>query len=376
MRILLFLLCVGQVPGAGAARVTDLYAALVPAGDGVSQNRSALFGAALRQVLVKVTGRRDVATDPVVMSRFASADTFVEQYRTNSDGSLWVLFDQAALRRTLDSLEQPVWGAERPLTLVWLVMDYGDGRRDILAAEPDVDTETGAGPEAGAGVLAVSPPVPGDREERQATVREILENTARERGLPMILPIVDSEELDIVSISDVWGGFTESLVLASQRYGVDAILVGRAQVRTVATARVRWTLIRGEERFDWDGDIASGPDRIADFFAARLATASGAPGGIRLQVDGVNSFDDYGRLSRYLSALDVIEDYSVDEVADQTVIFSLLVRGDADRLMRSIALRRVLQPIDDSPGSVPRALPADSFASAMPNLHYVLLAGP
>jgi len=222
----------------------------------------------------------------------------------------------------------------------------------------------------------VSSPVPGDKEERQTAVREILENTARERGLPLILPLVDSEELDIVSISDVWGGFTESLVLASQRYGVDAILVGRAQVRTVATARVRWTLMRGKERFDWDGDIASGPDRIADFFAARLAAASDASGRIRLQVDGVNSFDDYGRLSRYLSALDVIEDYSVDEVSDQTVIFSLLVRGDADRLMRSIALRRVLQPIDDNRDSmIPRVLPADSFTSAIPSLHYVLLAG-
>lgn len=367
LRVLICLWFTGQIPGAGAARVTDLYAAQVPSEGGVTSGLSGSFDNALRTVLLKVTGHRGVTADPAVMNQFAAADSYVEQYRTNPDGTIWVRFDQVALRRVLDGLGQPVWGEERPLTLVWLVMDYGSGTRDILAAGSGVEREPD---------LFATPSPAGD-PERQVAVREILQTTAAERGLPVILPLVDSEELAVVSISDVWGGFTESLVLASRRYGVDALLVGRARVRSVENAQVRWTLMLGEERFDWDGDIASGPDHIADFFAARLATSSSASGQMRLRVDGVNSLDDYGRLSRYLSALDVIEEYSVDEVTDQTMVFSLLVRGDADRLMRSIALRQVLQPIDDSQGGVISPAPSDDpIANRASSLHYALIAGP
>jgi len=373
LRVLICLWFAGQIPGADAARVTDLYAAQVPAEGGAARDS---FDTALHTVLIKVTGRRDITEDLAVMSQFAAAESYVQQYRTNPDGTVWVLFDQIALRRALDSIGQPVWGEERPVTLVWLVMDYGAGSRDILAAEADVERES---------ELFAEPPPVGD-PERQMAVRDILQTTAGERGLPLILPLVDSEELDIVSVSDVWGGFTESLVLATQRYGVNAILVGRARVLSVENTRVRWTLMLGDEQFDWDGDVASGPDRLADFFAVRLATSSSALGRMQLRVDGVNTLDDYGRLSQYLSTLDVIEEYSIDRVAGQTAVFSLLVRGDADRLMRSIALRRILQPIeepgrpspgDDLQGSVSPGVPSiDSFDSASSGLHYTLIVAP
>ncbi len=367
-RLLICLWILGQIPGVEAARVTDLYAAQVPSNGGVLRGPSGAFEDALRRVLVKITGQRGITSEKNVMSQFAAADTYVEQFRTNPDGSIWVLFDRVALRRMLDNVGQPVWGEERPLTLVWLVMDYGNGSRDILAARSDLEDDDEPD-------LLVRPSS-AVNPEIEGAVREILTATAVERGLPLILPLIDSEELDIVSISDVWGGFTESLLLASQRYGVDAMLVGRARVRNVESARVRWTLILGKEQFEWDGDIASGPDRIADFFAARLGTSSGASGQMRLRVDGVNSLDDYGRLSRYLSVLDVIEEFSVDQVTGQTVIFSLLVRGDADRLMRSIALQRVLQLSDDSQGAIiPPVSSDDPFGGKTSNLHYELIAG-
>ncbi len=358
-RVLICAWLIGQMSVAGAVHVNDLFAAEVATESGVTRSLSASFDAALRTVLVKVTGRRDITEDLVVMNQFASAEPYVQQYRTLPDGTVWVLFDRVALRRALDGIGQPIWGEERPVTLVWLVMDDGRGTRDILSAEADVEEATG--------IFAV--PAPPGNPERQAVARETLLSTAAERGLPMILPLVDPEELGAILISDIWGGFTESLVLASQRYGADAVLVGRARARSVENAQVRWTLMRGDDQFNWDGDIASGPDRIADYFAARLATSGSASGQMQLRVDGVESLDDYGRLSQYLSALDVIEEFSVDQVSHETVIFSLLVRGDTDRLMRSIALQRMLQPVDDAPGVAGIAPPSS-------RLHYLLIAGP
>ena len=369
LRVLICLWCAGQIVVVDAARVTDLYSAEVPAGAGVNRSQSASFDQALRLVLVKVTGRRGITADLVVMNQFADAESYVQQHRTNPDGSLWVLFDQVAVRRTLDSIGQPVWGEERPATLVWLVMDYATGSRDILSAQTDIERNSNRG--------LFADPSPDNVPERQTALREILQTTSDERGLPLILPLVDSEELDIVSISDIWGGFTESLDLASQRYGVDAILVGRARVRSVERTQVRWTLILGDEKYDWEGGIASGPDRIADFFAARFATSSSALGRMQLRVDGVDSLDDYGRLDRYLSSLDVIENYSLERVADQTMIFSLHVRGDAERLSRNIALRHILRPMADSTDVIgPDGPSGDLFDSSTSSLHYALIAVP
>jgi len=368
-RVLICLWLACQIPAVDAARVTDLFSARVPAAQDAQRSQSETFDIALEMVLVKMTGHRGIMVDPVVMNRFTAAETYVQQHRMNPDGSTWVLFDQVALRRSLDSVGQPVWGEERPVTLAWMVLDYGSGTRDILSAESDVERERG--------LFEVAQQDGNGDPERQAAVREILKTTTTERGLPLVLPLVDSEELDIVSIADVWGGFTESLVLASQRYGVDAILVGRVRVSFIETAEVRWILMLGDERFEWEGDIASGPDRVADFFAARFATSGSAMGRMQLRVDGVGTLEDYGRLSRYMSSLDVIEDYSVDRVADRTVILSLLVRGDADRLMRSIALRRVLQPVDSSQDTMFPAEPlVDPFGSVPSNLHYALIVGP
>ena len=66
-----------------------------------------------------------------------------------------------------------------------------------------------------------------------------------------------------------------------------------------------------------------------------------------LEVVGVESLNDYGRISTYLSALDVIEDYSVNRVSASDVIFSLSVRGDVERLTRTIALRGVLEVVNE-----------------------------
>jgi len=317
-----------------AVRVDDLYAAVVPS-EGTSGAVSKEFNTALGRVLVKVTGRRDIAADTAVTAQFGDASRFVQQYRIDSDNQVWVRFDEVAVRRELDKLGESVWGSERPTTLVWLVIDDGSGQRQILGGMP----EDGQTPDR--------MPVRDSAESRAELIREELLSVAGERGLPLMLPLADTLEITSIPLSDVWGGFTESLLDASVRYGPDAILVGRARASRIEAARVRWTLLLGDERFDWEGDVASGANDVADFFAARLATSIGSSSNIVLTVDAVDSLDAYGRLSVYLSELDLVDAIAVDRVSDDRVVFHLKVRGDADRLMRSIALQRVLQPVDE-----------------------------
>ena len=51
------------------------------------------------------------------------------------DNTLWVSFDGEAIERTLREAGQTVWGIDRPLTLVWLAVDWGRGEREVIAAD-------------------------------------------------------------------------------------------------------------------------------------------------------------------------------------------------------------------------------------------------
>jgi hypothetical protein len=343
--------------GASAGRVDGLYAAQVPLPGGSSALPEA-FETALAEVLVKVTGRRGITGDEEVMSRFGSATALVQQYRIDPGDGVWILFDRAAIKRILDEAGQPVWGEERPATLVWLIMDEGRGEREILAS--GMDEADGSSKRR-------------RNMSTEETVREILVTTANQRAVPVILPLVDSTEIATVLVSEIWGGFIESVLYTSERYAADAVLVGRARLPSVERARVRWTLLLDGDRVDWESDIAGGPNELADFYAARLATSIGAARRILLRIGGVDSLSDYGRVSKYIGALDVVEGYTVDRILNDEVIFSLTVRGDVDRLKRTISMRRVLQIADDGPRIEDENRPA--FNVAAESLSYWLVPG-
>jgi hypothetical protein len=349
--------------GARAARVENLYAVEVEQMESGGVELDEAFDSALRRVLVRVTGKRSVAEDAAVIRAFGDPVSLVQQYRIDPAGAVWVSFDQIAIKRKLDQLGQPFWGEQRPATLVWLVMDAGSGKREFLAAGSNLTDARGR----------IDPNASDRIAANEVAIRTILTNSAESRAVPLMLPLIDSAELAAISLSDVWGGFTESLVAASERYGADALLIGRARVFSSERIEVRWTLLVDGERYDWDGDVASGPHNIADFFAARLARSAGPEREIILQVRGVDDFNAYGRLSAYLGALEIVDDFSVKRVAGSDVLLSLSIRGDLDLLMRTISLQRVLQLVED-PVDI-RANPYPDLGDMNPDLRYQLIAG-
>ena len=137
----------GSISCAGAQPAMDLAQANVPlaAGVVVDSNMNAnntspaqrqLFQHALQQVLVKLTGNPGVMSLPAVRQQFPQAMAWVSSYRTvqrNLGGQdynyLQVQFDAAGLRNGLRQAQQPVWPANRPATLVYLVLGHGENAR-------------------------------------------------------------------------------------------------------------------------------------------------------------------------------------------------------------------------------------------------------
>ncbi len=326
-----------------AAAVEELYAATAPLAGDSAEATAAAFTEALRRVLVKVTGRPGVAADASVLARFGDPAAMVQQFRRDGAGSLWVRFDPAAVRAGLDAAGLPVWGEDRPVTLVWLAYDNGDGERDVLSSG-------------------------GNDTPAAATLRRGLQEAAEASAVPLLLPLRDSEELAAVSYADVWGEFTGPVQNASARYRADALLIGRARLFPAGMDDVRWTLLAGEERLEWRGGVADGPRGLAERLAQRLALPAGAESSeVRLAVSGIGTLDEYGLVLGFLRGLSMIESAGVDFVAGDTMVFGLRLRGTRGQLETALGLRAPIEPVGE-PG------PAMPVGAAAPELRYRLVA--
>jgi hypothetical protein len=129
--------------------------------------------------------------------------------------------------------------------------------------------------------------------------------------------------------------------------GADLLLVGR-RAPVGGPAVLRWTLAQGSERAEWQGDAAGGADGLADRLAARYATAAAADSILHLRIEGIDGFDNYGRLQGYLRTVGIIQSAELQRVTGGTLFFELAVRGAVNQLNDAFALQRVLEPVQDS----------------------------
>jgi hypothetical protein len=278
------------------------------------------------QLLTRVTGRRDAAFEPALGGMLQNARTFVEQIGSLDRDNQIVRFNAGVVESALIRLEQPVWGPERPVTLVWLAVDAGLGRRELLSADASqiaVDDEL-------APILD--------------SMRTDIATAATERGLLLALPLLDIEDMTALGFVDVWGGFQDRIERASARYGADDILVGQVRLTDFGPS-ARWTLIRGGREIGLPGQtVREGLDALADTYAAEFSTL-GRASATSISVIDVRTLDDYGRVMRYMESLSTLESVMPEEFADGVLRLRVAARGGEPALRRVLALGESLVPV-------------------------------
>jgi uncharacterized protein len=315
------------------AYFSNLYT-LTVAPEGGGANRAEAVDLAMRQLLARITGDRDAGSDPQLQDLVANAARYVESYAVPDRESALVSFYSAEIDRELESRSRPVWGPERPLTLLWVAIDAGQGERALLPAD-------GAPPGASPDMAAL---LDGIRDELAAV--------AEERGLPIALPLLDLEDMDAIGFADVWGGFEQSVAAASARYQADAILIGRVRMTELGND-VQWLLLRNGQRRLFAGLTADeGLHWLAESYARDFSVLGGLRT-VRLLVRDVRNFTDYGRVMSYLEGLSALQTIDVESI-DEGGLLSLRVaaRGDVGVLERMFTLGRVLQLAEQTSGGV------------------------
>ena len=330
-------LCLLSVSGIVPAG-DKLFEADVPVAGQQPDLRTAYMKTALQEVLVRVTGQPEVLTRDSVRAMLDSPERFVQQYRYYTvPGStpprlmLRVSFDGGSIKQALRQQGVAYWGkTERPETLLWLAVEDG-GTRYIVSAQDNSDA-----------------------------ARE-LQEAARQRGIPLLLPLMDLEDQSQVRFTDVWGGFFDGLLAASARYKPGDVMIGRIHRDPSGGWEARWDMGGGRDGGSWSGSgeqlgdvLQAGIDTLSERLAAGHALAESGPvaGMTSITVGDVNTLTAFARVDDYLSSLTAVRRLALERVDGSTLQYTLQLAGSLDGLTQTLAIGTVLEP---SPGGAPGA---------------------
>ncbi|MGH8199998.1 MAG: DUF2066 domain-containing protein [Steroidobacteraceae bacterium] len=291
---------------------------------------------AMRAALVRATGRRQAANDPIFAGLIADAPKYVRTYDRGPQGEMQVLFDGPAVDKAIAAVDRSVWDPDRPFTLV------------VLYPAPD-QTADAAG----------------------------LEQAAEERGLPIsIVPL---------PVTDDSGNLLprEALLEMAHRYGADQLLMGTPPAASPppapaapttappangapagsaappgaappgaaqATAAVtspslrqgappawQWRLYTDFTTQSWSGALTAGIDGTVDLLApAAGATVANGAGETEVEIEGVSSLADYANIELMLGAVPGVRAANIRQVTGDSILFDLTVRGGGATIDRAL----------------------------------------
>jgi hypothetical protein len=319
-----------------AVVVKDLYSAQVLVPDESGQALAAGAREALSQVLVKISGSTDVLQNSVLASALERSRSLVQHYayisRDADSGELVARFefDETVISNLIARSGVPLWTANRPALLVWLVVEGPDGKQFL------------------------------NNETLPAMVSLITAEFAR-RGVPARFPLYDLNDAALLTVDDVWRLDSSSLVAASQRYDVRDILAGRLAMLSNGSGTGDWSYLSGSSRIDRSirvGDseafLQAGVSLVAEEMSSRYAVAptSANSQGIKVQVTGVSNYSDYAGIVSWLEGLELIDDANVESIRGDTLRFNLVAQADAQQLATIIELNNKLLPVPSPDASI------------------------
>lgn len=322
-----------------AVTVSGLYTADVPIEGTSSGALKAGYAEGLQQVMVRVSGTRDVLELEGIEQVLAEAESLLLSYQVNSiegQSRLQMSFSAVGVNRALASVQAPVWGANRPLTLAWIaVQDRGD--RQLLTNA--VASEAGGDD----GIWA----------------QQFL-TAAAARGLPIELPPESFAE-DRALLSDLWGQFVDRIKQVSEGLSHDALALVRIS-RNNGQWRAGW-VIEGMGMDAGEQSVNAGTpeqlvqaviDRWTTQYASRYAVTAGEVGDapkVNVVLEDVKTLADYGQVIRALQDMTPVLSVGASRVRGNRLTLEVVFSGELDQLKEHIALDARFEPVEQLAGS-------------------------
>jgi hypothetical protein len=196
-----------------AVEVKDLYQASVTLNSRNNADKVIALKEALAAVLLKVGGNKSVLDNNIIKKALADYSLYLNQYRyqlktiqatkpiednQTQAKQLFLLasFNEDKINQLFQQADLAIWGRLRPQVLLWLVDEDGLTRSIIS-------------------------------NSTNSNLPFIVNDFSDQRGLPIMMPLMDLTDLSDIALSDIWGRFEQPVREASSRYFAEAIVVMR-----------------------------------------------------------------------------------------------------------------------------------------------------
>lgn len=330
-----------------AAVIEDLYDAKIAVEDQTQRTQNTAFSLALKKVMVKVRGNRDLLANPKIKSALTKATGYVRSYSYEKQASqlyLVINFDPQRVESVIRSAGFPVWDKRRPETIIWLaIKPQEDSTRQIatLSEFPEV--------------------------YQRLRVR------AAQRGITLMFPLWDLDDIQTLGVYDVWGGFSTQISKASERYAVPSILSARLYPASTQLSDANpnkavepqwiadWTMIEGggllagqvqdDSLLEMaDALIDTLADQLSLKYAIDLAQFDRADSKVQIVVNNIDSLNYYSLALKSLENMSVVNNVTLIKQQGSRATFELDLLGDVEDLTNALKLDSKIRPVVDDFG--------------------------
>ena len=330
MKKLLLIIVMLHLSVVQALADASLYEGEVVVASQSEAERNEAIPEALTQVLQKLSGQREIPASGALDDALNTAARYLRSYRyskvrlSRADGGmteelrLVAQFIQPEIDRIVQQTGLPRWRQERPSVEIWVIIDDGFNRQ-LKPIEFNYAWDS-------------------------------IEEVASMRGLPVGWPELDDEELQLIDMRLVWGGFTDYLVERGAPADGLAIIAAR---REGPQWSLRWNLASTGQSWSWQSSdlelmyaLAEGVHQMADQIAANNAIAASQQGSWTREVSigGLNSAKAYRNCLKYLQDLSLVNGVEVLGADPGRVNFRLQLNASTEDLETAFERGSVLLP--------------------------------
>jgi hypothetical protein len=280
--------------------------------------------------LDRLTERANLETRQEVKQAASHIITFVDKY--SYDGNqLTIYYSPALMKDLLKRIGHSGEVKSQPKLMVWLVVDENDEKRLI-------------------------------GEESDPKLVQNIQRIASSKAIPVVFPMLDIEEVSIVTPNDVWDLNLGTLIESQERYGTAGMLIGRLHHQD--TWQGDWMLYQDGQTFTFNSEsgaleqvLTQGMEDAASQFPPKTIEREkvvpqvsyeekAKEGGIGqrsylLYVDNIKTGQDFSRVEMALRNLEPVKRVSVAEVLQGSAIFEVTLKANQDN-------RRLLSALDET----------------------------
>ena len=355
-----------------AVEVKDLYQASVTINSRNNADKAIALKKALATVMIKVGGKRSILENEIIKGSLNDYQLYLNQYRyhyntnpaiksikekqnqTQTEPLLLIAsFNEDKINKLFQQANLAIWGSLRPEVLLWLVNEDGL-QRTITSNSTD------------------------------STLPAMVTDFSEQRGLPIMMPLMDLTDATQITLSDIWGRFEQPVLNASSRYFAEAIVIMRISNSSLLAYEqesedessncgalctqtnlkeqsyildwsvLGWNLGDSQKNFSqqYQGSerkklLQQGLTDITQLIYQYYALSTTSKNSFTIDVANVSSLTTYVEIVDFLTNLSAVKSVTLLSAEGASRRFSLELLGSSDAFVASLTLNKQLKEVID-----------------------------